>query len=131
MLIHILRAFTFFLLGSQALLAHVDDKGCRRCDQRGVIECPKHDDDMLAYEARVEFCSVAAGCEVCAGALLIDCKHCEGGPENHLIGERQKAVAEWMETDAMGAFLERPVPHVETQRFQLVVDTGPLKLGKK
>lgn len=109
----------------------IDTDGCRRCDHQGVVPCGEHDDDIHDYEADVEFCSVVARCEVCAGALLVDCERCESGPRSGEIAARQAEVAAWLADDPMSAFLEREVPHVETQRFTLVVDTGTLKNGKK
>jgi hypothetical protein len=118
-----------FLLVQPATAA--EDDGCRRCNHRGVVACPEHTAEMLEFESHVQFCSLAAGCSVCQGALLVDCERCKGGPDNHLIAERQTAAAAWLEKDRMSAFLGRPVPHVETERFKLVVDTGTLKDGKK
>ena len=124
-------ALALALSATLAAPARADDDGCRRCDKRGVVACPEHDEEMLEFESHVQFCSVVAACPTCVGALLIDCKYCKGGPDSPKIAERQAAVAEWMRYDPMSAFLERPVPHVETKQFQLVVDTGPLKNGKK
>ncbi|MFT7487490.1 MAG: hypothetical protein ACI9F9_003351, partial [Candidatus Paceibacteria bacterium] len=112
-------------------LPREDDDGCRRCDHRGVVACTEHTKEILEHEAEVLFCSVIAGCELCSGALLIPCKHCDGGPDNHLIPERQAEVLEWMKEQPMADFLGRPVPTVELERYELVIDTGPLKLGKK
>ncbi len=108
-----------------------DDDGCRRCDHQGAVPCPEHDDDILELEKGVLFCSIVADCPACKGALLVDCERCEGGPLSATIAPRQAEVAAWLATDLMAPFLERPVPHVETDRFQLIVDTGVLKDGKK
>jgi len=119
------------LLSAPHFARAAGDDGCRRCDHRGVVACPEHKPEMLEFEAHVQFCSIAAACETCQGALLVDCERCKGGPDNHLIAERQAKVLEWMQKNRMSAFLERPVPHVETERFQLIVDTAALKDGKK
>ncbi len=114
------------------LLENQDEgEGCRRCDHRGVYDCPEHTEEMLAFEQQVLFCSVAARCETCAGAFLIDCDRCEGGPESHLIAERQQEAAEWLAKDRMSPILERSLPWVETPHFQLIVDCGDLPEGKK
>ncbi len=119
----------FLLLASPTATA--DGDGCRRCDKRGVLPCPGHTEEILEHEPEVLFCSVVAACQQCGGALLIDCKYCEGGPDDHLIAERREQVSAWVAKQRMAAFLGRPLPAVETERFQLVIDTGPLKRGKK
>lgn len=111
--------------------AALDDDGCRRCDHQGVVPCPEHKDDIHDLEGDVLFCSIVARCEACAGALLVDCERCDSGPRSAEIPARQAEVAAWLAVDPMSDFLERPVPHVETARFELVVDTGELKNGKK
>ncbi|MFT7678827.1 MAG: hypothetical protein ACI8QC_002824 [Planctomycetota bacterium] len=108
-----------------------DGDGCRRCDKRGVVPCDKHSEEEHAYEVDVQFCSVAAACKACAGALLIDCKRCKGGPDDELIPTRQAAVKAWMAEQPMAEFLERPVPVAETKHFKLIIDTGTLKEGRK
>ena len=108
-----------------------EHEGCRRCDHRGVKDCPKHTEEMLAYEQQVLFCSVAARCETCAGAFLIDCDRCEGGPESHLIEERQKEAAEWLKKDTMSTLMGRDLPWVETTHFNLIIDCGTLPEGRK
>lgn len=123
-----LHVLPFLFLGS---VFADDGEGCRRCDHRGVVPCTSHTKEILEHEPEVLFCSVAAACEDCAGALLIDCKHCKGGPDDHVIPERQAEVAAWMAKQPMAEFLGRPVPAVELPHIQLVIDTGPLKRGKK
>jgi hypothetical protein len=105
-----------------------DGEGCRKCEHRGVQVCPEHTDEHIAYEGDVLFCSTVARCESCAGALLVDCERCEGGPDNHLIPERQTAVAEWLKKQEVSTFMGRVLPAVETERFQLIVETGSLRI---
>ena len=116
------------LLGSPIL---PEDDGCRRCDHRGVEVCGEHDEELLAMEAEVLFCSTIAACEECRGTLLVDCDRCEGGPDSHLIPERRAELEAWLEDDPMSDFLGRHVPHVETTHFELVVDVPVMKDGKK
>ncbi len=124
---------TLTMLGSSLLLALAATTGdsCRLCEKTGVVPCPEHDEELHAYEAGVLFCSIAAECEQCRGALLVVCKRCKTGPDEHLIAERQKAVEVWLAKQQMASFLERPIPTAETEHFQLVVNTGTLKQGKK
>ena len=72
-------AITILVLGAGL---SPQDEGCKRCDHRGVVACPRHDGEMRAHEAHVLFCSVAAACADCGGALVVDCERCEGGPDN-------------------------------------------------
>ncbi len=109
----------------------LDDKGCRRCDQRGVKVCGEHSDELHAMEAEVLFCSTIAACEECLGTLLVDCDRCDSGPDSHLIPDRRAEIEAWLSEDRMSEFLGRPVPHVETTHFELVVDVPVMKDGKK
>ncbi|MEM6671399.1 MAG: hypothetical protein AAF726_01065 [Planctomycetota bacterium] len=103
-------------------MAPADEEGCRRCDHRGVVACPEHDDEMLEAEKHVLFCSVAARCETCLGALVIDCKHCDGGPESARIEERRAEIRAWLAGSEVERHFERPVMRCETKHFELVFD---------
>ncbi len=128
-MIRFLSTSLFFVL--TATMAQAQNDGCRKCEERGVIPCKQHDDEMHIYERQVQFCSVAAACKECAGALLVDCERCDGGPDSHLISERQEVVRSWMIDERVGAHLGREVPVIETPHFLLIVDTGTLIETKK
>ncbi len=116
---------------SAALTAPSAQEGCRRCDKRGVVPCGKHSEEILAAEGRVHFCSVVAGCKECGGALVVDCKRCEGGPENAAMEARRVAVAEWMKQNEIEAHFGRPVARCETDHCELVFDLkGSFKVGR-
>ena len=106
-------------------------KGCLRCKKRGAIPCKQHNKHEHAMETEVLFCSVAAACEDCAGAMLVDCEYCEGGPDSSLIAPRRARNAAWMKNDPMQEFLGKHVPRIETPRFELIVNTGDLREGRK
>ncbi|MEM9378634.1 MAG: hypothetical protein AAGB93_01705 [Planctomycetota bacterium] len=107
-------------------------EGCRRCDHRGVVPCKRHSDEIHEAETRVLFCSVVAGCEDCAGSLVVDCRHCDGGPDNAAMEARRAEVAKWMEASPIERHFGRSVPRCETDHFELVVDlTDKLKEGRK
>lgn len=107
-------------------------EGCRRCKGRGVKDCPEHDATDREFEGRVLFCSVIAGCETCAGTLVVDCDRCDGGPESAAAEERRAAIAEWMEKSKVARHFGRNVPRCETDHFELVLDVeGKFKLGRK
>lgn len=78
------------------------------------------------------FCSLAAHCEDCAGALFIDCKHCDGGPKNAEVEARRAEIAKWMEANPVEAHFGRKVARCETHRFEIVLDLQKtLKDGRK
>lgn len=108
-------------------------KGCRRCDHRGVVGCPRHTAEERAAEAEVLHCSVAARCPECAGALLVDCPRCDGGPESALMAQRRADAAAWLAVeDPLEALLRRPLARAETAHFRLIVDAPEsLRDGKK
>ncbi|MCP5023682.1 MAG: hypothetical protein GY930_18175 [bacterium] len=105
--------------------------GCKRCKDHGTLPCKQHKKEILELEAQVQFCSIAAACEDCGGSFLVDCDRCEHGTSTKIMQERKAEVAAWLAKEPMAQHLGRSVPHVETKHFLLIVDTGPLRLGKK
>lgn len=115
-----------------AATAAPQEGGCRRCDHRGVVACPKHSDEILEAEERVLFCSVVGHCEDCHGALVVDCEHCDGGPASKAMEERRAKVAAWLAESPVERHFGRAVPRCETRRFELVLDVeGKFKLDRK
>lgn len=107
-------------------------EGCRRCDGRGVRDCPEHDAEERAAEGRVLFCSVIAACEECAGTLVVDCDRCDGGPESAAAAARRAAIREWLEHSKVAQHFGRNVPRCDTDRFELVLDVeGRFKVGRE
>ena len=105
--------------------------GCLRCKRTGTQACGQHTDDVSDYEKGVLFCSVAAGCEDCRGTLRVDCRGCDGGPDSAVLVADLERVAQWMQSNRVETALGRPVARLETDRFELVVETGERKEGKK
>ncbi len=121
-----------FLLAIPAVPLPQDPEGCRRCDHRGVVDCKRHDEELLALERRVGFCAAAARCEDCGGSLLVPCKRCDGGPETGKMELRRAEVAAWLaEEDPLEKFLERPLVRIETPHFLFATDAEQLHRGKK
>ena len=116
-----------FVIAALAPLALWDGDGCRRCDYRGMVRCSAHPE----YEGGVLFCSVATACTACGGSLLVDCPHCEGGPDTAAAAARLDVIAKWAPTGKLDEVLGRTLPRIETERFNLVIETGELKEGKK
>lgn len=112
--------------------AEAELAGCRSCKQRGVLDCARHDEELRALEAEV-FCSEAAACPDCAGALRVDCAKCPGGPENAAMEARRAELAAWLAagTHAAEQALGRPVLRVEAPHAHYAAEIAALKDGKK
>ena len=107
-------------------------EGCRRCDHRGVVDCKSHKGELFELEQQIDFCSVAAACPDCAGALLVPCSRCDGGPETAIMVKRRAEVAKWAQKPHhLEIYLERELTHMETQHLVLVSDVEKLRDGKK
>jgi len=107
--------------------------GCKACKQRGVLDCPAHDEDLRALEETV-FCSAAAACADCGGALRVDCPKCPGGPESAPVAARRAEIAAWLAASGKHAAEEalgRPVLRVESEHLRLAAEIAVLKDGKK
>lgn len=118
------------LLAPLALVFLLQD-GCLRCDHKGVVPCKEHAAEWIERERRVSRCSVAAQCEACGGTTWIDCKHCKSGPDSRSTEEDRRVLQGWLELTALEKHVGRPLPRVETEHHQLVVDTGTLRDGRK
>ncbi len=137
-----LRAVKFLLLlpllialpsGSSPpeVLPSVQEKGCRRCDQRGVVDCKSHDAELRALEQEV-WCTVAAACDACGGALVVACEHCDGGPETAAMFTRRKALQDWAaDPHPVEELLHQKVMRIESTHLELVGAIGKLKRGRK
>ena len=107
------------------------EDGCRRCEFRGVVECESHDDELRELEATV-YCNVAAACEPCGGALLVDCEHCEGGPENAAMEARRAELQAWAaQQHPLEAELDLDLLRIEDERFEFAGWVRKLKRGRK
>ncbi len=133
-----IRSVLLFLLLPMALLFATEASaaqrvriGCKRCKSHGTLPCKQHNKEMLELEGEVQFCSIAAACEDCGGSFMVDCDRCDHGTSSDRMEERKVEVANWLAKETMAQHLGRPVPHIETKHFLLIVDTGPLRKGKK
>ncbi len=105
--------------------------GCRACDMRGVRACKKHPADLAAFEAEVRFCSVAARCPDCGGALTVDCGKCADGPDSPAREKRMESCKRWLDAGSdPERVLGRPLVRVETEHFEVIID-AELKEGSK
>lgn len=120
------------LLAQEPPAADAELKGCRSCKQRGVTDCPAHEEDLRPLE-RAVFCSHAADCQNCGGSLVLDCPKCEGGPENAPAAARRAELAAWRAGGRLPVeeLLGRDVLRVETAHLRLAAEIGHLREGKK
>ena len=106
--------------------------GCRRCQYRGVVDCKLHDEELRALEPTV-LCSEAAACPQCAGALVVDCERCDGGPESAAMLARRAELAAWAaQQHEVEVFLGRRLQRIDTLHLELVASIDTLWLpGRK
>jgi hypothetical protein len=119
------------LLLALACAAPAADDGCSKCDHLGVLPCHRHDDVPAAEEELVPFCSFAARCEACGGALWVDCPKCAGGLRSAEVEQRRAEIAHWMKENSLEQHMGRALPRLESARFALVVDVEALPEGRK
>ena len=106
--------------------------GCEYCKNRGVKLCDNHDKRLLPLEEQVLYCSIAASCEDCSGALLVDCVRCNGGPDNALLERRLLRFERFANSPAGPENLfQRPLTRVVSEHFDLIIDVEKLKDGSR
>lgn len=107
------------------------DGGCHACGMRGVRACKAHPADIVAMEAEVRYCSVAARCPDCSGALTVDCGKCSDGPDSLKAETRAESCKRWLEVGSdPDRLFQRPLVRVESEHFEFIID-APLKEGSK
>lgn len=132
-----MRLVILLLLGLSAPLAAQQEKddigsGCKICHLTGVKPCEKHPKKLVEAEDMAVYCSVAASCEDCGGALLVDCKHCDGGPGNIEMAKRRSKAERFRDQPVPAEELfERPLARVVTDHFDIIIDAHKLKDGSK
>lgn len=121
------------LLAPAAAQEQPELKGCKQCKERGVLDCKRHDEDLRALEAE-SYCSEAAACPDCGGALVVDCPKCPGGPDSAPAEARRAELAAWFAAAGphpAAEALGRPVLRVETAHLRLAAEIDALRDGKK
>lgn len=131
----VLRFASLVALLAGLLFAQEADPRCRVCDGAGSQPCSKHGKELgPEADPLVRFCSVAAGCKSCSGALAVACRQCRDSGAEAALQARRKLVAEWLEKrrqhadDAVG---HRTLLHLETEHCDLVSGLGALQVGKQ
>lgn len=107
--------------------------GCKACKQRGVVDCARHEEELRELEPLV-YCSEAAACPDCAGALRVDCPKCEGGPETAAMEARRAELAAWFAAageHVAETALGRKVLRIDAPHAHYAAEVAQLKDGKK
>lgn len=106
---------------------------CKNCDSTGAHDCTKHGKGMLEKEQAVTFCSVAAECKACGGALRVDCKVCRNAAVEADIDRARKAAAEWLAERRKSLdeiTRNQPLLHLKTAHVDLCFSIRPLTIGR-
>jgi len=108
-------------------------KGCKKCKERGVVDCNRHPKDLR--EAEMEegvFCTDAARCQKCQGAMVLPCQKCDGGPETAAMVRRKRQAQAWLARDSkLETILQRPLRRLEAPGVELVLEARSLKREKR
>lgn len=107
---------------------------CRSCGNHGVLDCTKHKKPGLDQERAVRFCSFAAACKQCAGALQVDCRQCTNEAAQDALAARVELVAKWREgrrTEIDSLARGEPLLHLETEHVDLGFGFEKITVGKQ
>jgi hypothetical protein len=107
---------------------------CPSCDHRGERDCPQHKKAALELEHAVLFCSEAADCKRCAGALTIDCKICGNDPVEAAIAARAEAARAWVaeRRKAVDEYTKgRDILHCQTANVDLTFSLRGTMIGRE
>ncbi|MGE0142032.1 MAG: hypothetical protein AB7I19_02700 [Planctomycetota bacterium] len=108
--------------------------GCTKCQAVGSTECKEHRGVTLEQERAVQFCSVAAACRKCSGALDVDCPKCERAELEAALEERRALVARWLEgrRASVDRFCKsKSLEHLRTPFFDLSFGLAGTTIDKK
>ncbi len=108
---------------------------CKSCGNRGARDCSRHR-KWLEIERGVVFCSEAAACKKCRGALRVDCKICTNPATEQGLVERRRLVAEWygarkQQLEDFTRGKGEDFLHIKTANLDLNFSAWPLTVGKR
>ncbi|HBF23880.1 MAG TPA: hypothetical protein DDW23_08730 [Planctomycetes bacterium] len=108
-------------------------RGCKRCKERGVVDCNRHPKDLRQAELEEGvFCTEAARCKKCQGAMVLPCQKCDGGPETASMERRRHQAQAWLARESkLETILNRPLRRLEAPGVELVFEARSLKKKKK
>jgi hypothetical protein len=113
--------------------ARAQDPACHECGGDGRIDCSKHGKSWLEKERAVRFCSVAAQCKACGGALEVACKQCRSADVEKALQARRDLVRSWrdnLRTTVDDLAKGDPMQHLCTEHFDLSFGIEKLTVGR-
>jgi hypothetical protein len=125
---------SWLLVAAAAAQAEPPHVLCKSCESHGSLPCKQHGKGMLEKEHAVQFCSAAAECKQCLGALALDCRSCRNEPVQKGIEERQKLAREWLAARRKAVdelTRNQPLWHLQTAHADLCFSIKPLTIGKE
>jgi len=117
-----------------ALAAQSDTVSCRHCEDRGESECREHPRGLLDLELQVRRCSVATECRRCAGALVVDCRHCERPEVESSAEARRRLAQQWLAARRETVDVHtrgEAILHCSTEHVDLVFSLEPMTVGRE
>ncbi|MHC4897409.1 MAG: hypothetical protein ACYTGW_09920, partial [Planctomycetota bacterium] len=106
---------------------------CSFCKDKGAKDCKKHRKGLLELERKVLYCSVAAACKTCAGALVTDCKYCRNTPVEQSAQQRCRLAKEFVKQrrQKVDKYLRKSdkILHGRTEHVVLAFSVQPLTVG--
>lgn len=127
------RALLVVLLLAAAAVAQATN--CQACFAKGTVPCTKHGRflEQEKPENGTVFCSVAADCKNCLGALAVDCKQCRNEAAETDLQRRQQLVQDWLKQRraAIEPLAQKGPPlYLKTAHCELAFAIKPLMVGK-
>ena len=126
----------FLMSIAQAVAQEAPVVACRVCSNHGTVPCGKHGKlwELEQPSRGTVFCSAAADCKACAGALAVDCKTCRNAAAETELQRRQNLVKEWVQKrrkDVDAITDNDPIFHLQTAHFDLAFGIRPTMVGKE
>jgi hypothetical protein len=108
---------------------------CRDCMNHGCVPCTKHGKFLAQEQAPgTLFCSFAAECKACAGALNTDCRMCVNAYVEAEMERRKQLVREWLQkrrTEIDKLVDHEGFAYLSTPHVELTFGIKSLTVGKE
>ncbi len=107
---------------------------CQWCKGKGCLPCKKHRKRHVQdfVDGVLWYCSEAAACKTCGGALFVDCKHCTNEEAEADLAKYKKNLQDWLKRRRarVDDLIQHSVLHAAGPHFDFVCDLKPMKVGK-